>query len=522
MDIKAEFDKALAIWREFGKPVEKIRYRVTDDLSYPNLHFHEGETLSEALPLADAGKYSQAEAVVEKARSVNGQRFEDCGDDWLGSRIDNSYESRTAMLVYKHLVNEYLDLKPADEVLKQLVSLQKCGLIKASRRSVSGDSRGIETFIEELKLTMSPTGSAQNSSQAAVDELVNLKRASRDPYGVTPSPEDPPQYKKILDFGLDAIEPLLNDLGSKKLTRTFLIGMMMGRSQVLTVDNFAEDLILRIANGDLGDSEDGRLDKKMVQEWLAAKRSDKVEDWLLANLYFQDKEIGNYCNYRTFNALAVAHPHLLGKAFRIIQAAKADPHLALVALEKAKLSEKEKNEIRSGAVNADYNEAESALWHIHAHDMKKFDEALLGFLAKVQKLFDPKYADVSRFAIGTDNPKVWKLLKEKVDQADTPMKMCLLTMMGGADEGLKPYVFNDKSAKFLMAYFDVKDKVSPSIKYPVFPRFAFRETGEPRSVGQVALEAAAWAANVLHDNVPKIDEAGWKKIRNQIEAKYKK
>jgi hypothetical protein len=319
MTAQEDMNCALTLWRAFGKPLMKSMTEMNRDPSHRNRHFHVGERLSNALPFADDGNYPEAMRVLR-------EKSYDSPAPWLGVPVNGSLEAETAFYVYGQLVDQYLDMAPAGRILSQLEDLNRRKLIGRASPGFSarGKGRGLDDFIADLKVTIRLSGAKAGTVQAAVENLENLQVSGFEPSGRRGFPIMPPQYRQVMAFGLDAIEPLVKEMDGTKLTRTFLGGVMMRQSQVMPVRYFAEDLILKIAKGDLGDQEDGPLPKALVLKWLEVKRKGKVEEWLMANLVMRDSEIGNYPNYRSFNALVKAHPHLLNKAIKVARAAKIE------------------------------------------------------------------------------------------------------------------------------------------------------------------------------------------------------
>ncbi len=312
----SDFDRALGLWREFGKPVGKSREDLGDYYDYGNRHFNESVSMMKRLQAADSGKPLTA---------GKPEVFAGWDAPWLGAPANSTFEAAVAMNIYVHFVNAYLDGAPADRILSQLESLANRQLIVKTKVSIGPKKRGIEDFVADLRVTVKPSEAKSGSAQAAVDELVKIHLERFEPAGEgAKGGPSPGEYRKVLDFGLEAVEPLTNNLKSHKLTRTFLGGVMMRPSQIMSIDYFVEDLILKIAKGDLGDSSDGELTKDLVMVWLSAKRKGKVEEWLMSNLVIDDKEIGNYPNYRNWNALVKSHPKLLPRAIKIARSKKVD------------------------------------------------------------------------------------------------------------------------------------------------------------------------------------------------------
>ncbi len=344
---KADVEAALALWREYGKPVETKRKEFVgttrSGVNFGGGHFTESEILSEALPLADGGKFDEAIKVLQSGDP-------DYFDRWLGAPVDKTIASRTAMHIYTHLVNDFLDLTPAEQILNQLEKLNKLKLIGESKfRS----SRGIDDFISQLRQTVQFTPARPNSVQAAVNDLVFI----RIKLGVIGAPRNlddvkvlPVECERILSFGIDAVEPLMFRIESEKLTRSFFIGFNNSPSCVVGVDYFARYLILKIAKGDLGSDHPWDLTGPLIQEWLAAKRKGKVEEWLMGNLILPRQNGGYYCNYRSFEAVSVNYPHLLKKAVKVAREADIDSVWIMQAMERAKLSSQEKKALIEGKI----------------------------------------------------------------------------------------------------------------------------------------------------------------------------
>ena len=108
--------------------------------------------------------------------------------------------------------------------------------------------------------------------------------------------------------------------------------------------SYIRRIIVEIADHDLG--EGGWLTKQLVLEWLDAKRKNRVEEWLMSIVVVKNSANENYGNPSAFEAIVAKYPKLLKGAFQALANAKADPYSALQCLEKSKISDSEKVELR--------------------------------------------------------------------------------------------------------------------------------------------------------------------------------
>ena len=329
---KDDARRSVKLWREYGRPRAKTFNEIIQDPPYYNDHFLENLRLSDALALAEKGKFIEAKAKFREAQKTNESVL--IYTRWLGKPAKATMESFTAMLIYTHISNQYIGQAPVEKTIRLLKNLQKTNLIKPFREDRRYSS--IYKFIAELRVCAVKTGK-EGSVDDAIDGVKNI--SLRRPSELM----EAPQSQKVLAFGLSAIEPLVDALESTRLTRT-MIFVDEGPPQLIEEHWYVRDLIVEIADHDLG--EGNWLTKQLVLEWLDAKRKNRVEEWLMSIVVVKNSANENYGNPSAFEAIVAKYPKLLKKAFQMLADAKADPYSALQCLEKAKISESEKEVLR--------------------------------------------------------------------------------------------------------------------------------------------------------------------------------
>ena len=502
-----EIQRSLKLWKEFGRPNAIDEYLWDNNPSYRREHFEESRELSVALSQTEKGDFKR---IVEIAKGLlKSVRTWDMHDEeWLGSPKRENLEGRTAMLIYKHLVNDFLDKKPALPILDSLKKLQKKKLI--DKRWKYG--RTLAIFVSELGETVKSSGKPPGTLEYAIDKLSDISDADSH-WGE--SGWEPKEFKAIEAFGLDAIPTLVNMLGTKKLSHTFEHAIMNRRAQITHVDTFIHRLIFRITDDEMAS---GSIEKDVVLGWLDAKRKGKIKDWIISRLFVESKNHHPYGNPWAFESLAKKYPYLLKWAYGEMIHRKIEPAAAIRGLEESPLSREDKLEILDRFLALDYDHVGSALSVAHDMDMARFDKTILRYISEIPSSFNGKSTWAVRSALGTDNRQVWDLVKSKIDHADPLMKMQLLSCLGYGDN------YNDvrasRAIQMLALYFDNKEVVSPKTK--VYKDQLKVELEPGLTVGQVALETASTKGRSLTmPEIPRKDKAGWQKIREQIESQYR-
>ncbi|MBS1727403.1 MAG: hypothetical protein JST51_11835 [Armatimonadetes bacterium] len=496
-------------WKTFSW--DHIKSKATSlrffDIFSESTRFRELGLTSFAVQAAALGHRDVTQALLEK-----GKLLDDSGYGWLGAPVDSSLSAQCAMAIYVHCANESLDPKiDRETVIKSLKTLAKYSLIAKAKSSLSiSGKQGLEEFIRALELSSQPSKAPPGSVQAAVDDLVNAKLEWRNDGKI----QFDAVCNRVKSFSMDAVPALTDLIGSQKLSRTFIFGLNMRPNQIVTLGPIVNELLLSIANGDLG--ENHSLTKEDVQKWAAARKTGSVEKMLMSSLFRKDAD-GTYCNGDTFDAIAQNHPELLKQAYLEVRKAGVDDWIALRAIESSKLSKKQKRDLLVLAAQGDGPDRLITTYILHKFDQNEYDALLLRHYAKIPKTFNKDYASISNFALGTENPKVWDLLEKKIAKADTPMKMALLSSLGSTGDEIRP-IYPKLSIRLLRKYFDDTSTPKDWKSNDELRQFVQLHGGPP-TVGQAALEAAAFASGILYVNVPDhISPAEWKSIRKRIEA----
>ncbi len=506
-----DIQKSLRLWKEFGRPNAVDQNFWNGNPSYRTEHFEESRELSVALGQAEKGDLKPIEKVViSLAKKVH--TWDMLDEEWLGSAKKFNLEGRTAMLIYKHLVNDYLDFKPVQPVLDSLKKLQKKNLIGKRWKF----ARSIDDFVIELTETAKPTDHPPGSIEAAVDNLTQINDPDFFLWRQNGRKTEPQQYAPIRAKGLDAIPALANALGTRRLTRSFEPFVMNRRSQISPVSDFVRDLIKIIADDELAS---GSIDKKFVLDWYDAKQKGKIKDWIVSRLFVEPKNYHPYASPWAFESLAKKYPYLLKWAYGEMIRRQIEPSAAMRGLEESALSKDEKLEILDRFLALDYDHVGYALSIAHDMDMARFDKTILRYISELPSSFDGKPTWVACCALGTDNQQVWDLVKSKIDQADPLMKMQLLTCFRNGDNYHD--VRASRAIQMLTLYFDNKEVVLPKTKIVKTNLEVDLEPG--LTVGQVAVEvASSKGMSLSKPDIPRKDKAGWQKIREQIESQYRK
>lgn len=509
---KADISRALALWNEFGRPLAVDERFWDANPDYRFTHFEESRVLSVALASAEKGNLKQLEDFGESL--TKGERTWDMNDEeWLGAPQEQNIEGRTAMLIYKHGVNQFLDGRPTIEVLDQLKALLKKKLIGKRWKF----SRNLDDFVAELSETVKTSGKPPGTLEYAIDRLSEMTDADNRNNWQPPTPWHPKEYKAIEAFGLDAIPALVEMLGTKKLARSFEIGRMNKRSQVTHVDMIVRDLIFRMADGELASSS---ADKEVVLGWLDAKRKGKVKDWIVSRLFVKPKNYHAYGNPSAFISLGKKYPYLIKWSLEESIRRKIELGFVVYALEESNLGLESKFEILDRMLTLDYAQGYPALEAARKLDQSRYDRAVFRYIDLIPSKFSKKEYSEVRYALGTRNPEVWKLVRAKIDHGDTLMRMTLLSKFGYGDGWGNKQA--DLAILLLSEYFDSTEVVPHGTDMKAFME-ADSVPWEPGlTVGQVALETASTKmGNHVKLDIPRKDKAGWQKVRKEIEDKYK-
>ena len=428
--------------------------------------------------------------------------------DWVGVAKDESLKAQTALLIATHIVNEYCQPNSDAKVTRE--KLAKLDHYKLVVRSHGGRGRGLADVMRDLQESDIRSKAPSGSPQASVDALLKMStkliffQVANEPEGLN-----------IMRFGLDAVVPLANEIDRHRLTRTFKPRHNNGPPEIYPVRAAAQALLVEMAKGDLGH---WQVSRKEALGWYRAKKRNEVDRWLMANL--TEKYHGRLmANDLTWQALADVHTDLLRPALLAIRAKGVDDYIPLQYIETSKLARAKKRALLTEATETDnFAQARSALYAVHALNRDAYDKLLLKFLAKVPNHFDVEYAQISSFAVGTDNPEVWQALSAVILKANPAMCLCLLNGLAVTYEALEPQVFKRNAVPLLVPYFDDKRKVAdnPDIDRALGPFGNF--DGDLPSIGRVALRSAAFAAGIYRYNMPELNEEGWASLRKKIES----
>ena len=506
-----DLTRAVALWKEFGRFTAVDEYFWNSNPSYRIEHFEENRQLSAALVLAGKGDVNSLKGLA-KNFSKNSRTWDMHDEEWLGSPKQKNLEGRTAMLIYKHLVNQYLDREPPNQILKQLRLLQKKKLIDKQWK----DGRNLDDFVRELAETVKSSGKPPGTIEYAIDSLVDISDGdSRGNW--QQSGWEPKEYKAIEAFGLDAIPALLLMLGSKKLSHSFEYAIMNRRAQITHVDSLVRDLIFRMTDGELAS---GSVEKQIVLGWLAAKRKGQVKEWIVSRLFVEPTDYHPYGDPWAFESLGKKYPYLLKWAYEEMIRRRIEPSAAIVGLKESNLSREAKLEILDKFLALDEDHVGSALSTARELDQARYDRTIARYIGAIPIKFDKTAKSSIRYALGTDNPEIWKLVKEKIDQGDTLMKMHLISHLGYGDS------FGDKEIgrvmRLLIGYFDSKETVPPGVDIKLFDKLSDTHMQPGLTVGQVALETASTKGGGLTmPNISRTDRKGWEAIRKRIEEGYR-
>ncbi|MEQ1822664.1 MAG: hypothetical protein ABL949_09145 [Fimbriimonadaceae bacterium] len=474
-----------------------------------------------ALQSFSLGKSDFARALVKKRESE--RWWLDSG--WVGVPKDKSIRAAVALLVATHLVNELVSEKGSwDRFLPRFSDLEKTKLVVPARAWVSTD---LKALIQTMKPLAGGTRSA-DPVQAAVDGLVNI---TIDP-DIYRNELAEPQCQKILAHGLEAVPALAKEMDRPSYTRCFVGRLMNNPPHLLEVKDVAWALIRKIADGDLGVL--SSFTSRDALNWLRAKRTNKVEDWLMSSLVerSQSDPSDAGANSRTFEVIAKKYPHLYRQAAKTVIQTK--PHIGAHAvfqcLRDSRLSHQQQVEIAlMGASSAFTDDRLAAMWELFKLDIGAFNRCLIRTMNEIgtsgsDLTLDGKRAELSMFATGTGDPKVWSSLEAAIRRTDAVNRVMLLENLDGGYDGLEPVNRKREALQLLRKFFDDPD--SPVMKKDDRRRriylYAADSYPAPRTVGQMALFKAGQILNLVEpgyfDRKPK---SYWVALRKKVNARLR-
>ena len=471
--------------------------------------FTEDSNISAIVQSQILGRTDFAKALVERSGIDISARRSGLDTDWIGVPNDNSLKTRCAMLIATHLVNDYC--KPNSNVkaiLAQLERLDKYGLISFSRRMRTRTT--LTSLIPELQDLVSPPQSIPGSVQEAVDNLANMSSESgiRAQWGAM-NPRSTREYKRVLSFGLEAVIPLANELDNHRLTRLFNPRFDDARPMIVPVEWIAHGLLVEIAKGDLGKG--FGLDRQTALGWYEAKRKNKVEDWMLANLTksytFTDGQRTLVANTLVLDAIYVSHHDLLKTA---ISNLKKMPVPIPQEYEFLEPLPEDTNDVREVYAILAKLQSEKPL--------APFNRLLAKFLEKSPVTFDESYAALTPFALETENHQVWSNLAAALKRADTTMRICLLSRLMTSTGVYDPPFFAKIILPIFREYFDDTSKIKDFSQKEALSHFGILPGANTPSVGRVALHRAALICLVLTHDDKDLSEEDWKLVRKKIDT----
>ena len=434
--------------------------------------------------------------------------------DSIAATVDDSLSAQCALLILTHIVNDFLT--PGSNAKTALQKLSQLNTYRLLKNSGQYPWWGPNSIVKALTETASISPTKAGCAQDAVDGLTEI---SRDPskYWNYFSLKETPQYINALRFGLEAVEPLAKELDEKRLTR--LYEPISGNSPpgLYPVHLVANQLLKSIANGDLGESQ--VLKRDVVESWIAAKRADSVDAWLLGRL----TKPGYHrldSNGQTWDAIVHAHPKLIREALKIIHDKDIDQTYALYWIDNSTLSTKEKHDLVIYASDSHFIvQLRGGLEYVRQYDQTAFDNFVLRILDQCPRHLDENYADISSWVGTTNNEHIWKRLEEVIGKADVLLRSCLLKTLGRAYSSNEGKSYVTRGIPILRKYFDDDSRIKDFKHNNTLYEFSVVSglDKEAPTIGYIALQAAAAAAGILPYDESNISTARWKEIRKKVE-----
>ncbi|MEQ1934433.1 MAG: hypothetical protein ABL962_11240, partial [Fimbriimonadaceae bacterium] len=424
-----------------------------------------------------------------------------------------------------NLVNELVSEKGSwDRFLPRFSALEKTKLVLPARAWVSTD-------LKALNQTMKPLAGGTRSTdpvQAAVDGLVNIT-INPDVYR---NELAEPQCEKILSHGLAAVPALAKEMDRHRYTRCFVDRLMNSPPHLLEVKDVAWALMRKIADGDLGVL--SSFTSRDALNWLRAKRLNKVEDWLMTSLVerSQSDPSDAGANSRTFEVIAKKYPHLYHQAAKTVIQTKPHigAHAVFQSLRESRLSHKQQVEIAlMGSSSAFTDDRIAAMWELFKLDISAFNRCLIRTMNEIggagsDLTLDGKRAELSMFATGTDDPKVWSSLEAAFRRTDAVNKVMLLENLAGGYDGLEPVNRKREALQLLRKFFD--DPANPVLKkgdrrWRIY-LYSADSYPAPRTVGQMALFKAGQILNLVEPGYfERKPGPFWVALRKKVHARLK-
>jgi hypothetical protein len=205
--------------------------------------FHKDIHIALAMQLFSLGEEAFAASLVRETEEYAPYSFTVRNASFIGYRVNDSVSSRVVMLAVSHWANRLLERGfDRQKVLAKLREVDKTGLISHKDKWGWGFAHLLKC-LEAHETVRFP----QVPGESIVEDLLECA-------GHVSQKEKEPQYRKVLELGLDAVPALLNHWDDPRLTRLWDLEDMALPRRIFQMKEVVRLAIHDISQGSFGPS----------------------------------------------------------------------------------------------------------------------------------------------------------------------------------------------------------------------------------------------------------------------------